>query len=265
MNDKNSVDDCCSLSVQSPHYTKPPKPKALLNRRKFAAASVAAPFVMTVLSRPVWAGFCSPSGHASGPHSGVEVVNCEGLTPGYWKRHVADWTGTTTTPGWEGAATGDCSPLSPGNQNTSTCKVYLNNGLLFDDVFPGGYAALITAHATPGYWVEEDGTTPGYWVEGDFYLAPGSTETISLMQVLWLEKSAGTVPVDVALAFHLVAAWLNAGHFGTEVFGLSQMDLVNLYHSVVLQDGSPTPDWVMPGQHEVLKDMLDDMNNGGLN
>ncbi|HED15322.1 MAG TPA: hypothetical protein ENI64_00670 [Gammaproteobacteria bacterium] len=62
-------------------------------RRKLLKGAVsAAPVILTVASRPVWARNCSLSGQLSGNLSD-QTEDCagEGCTPGYWRNHPASW------------------------------------------------------------------------------------------------------------------------------------------------------------------------------
>ncbi|MDA3788802.1 MAG: hypothetical protein PF503_09950 [Desulfobacula sp.] len=62
------------------------------NRRKFIKTAIlTAPVVLTVTSRPVFAGSCSESGQLSGNLSNAEECFGEGCSPGFWKNHTADW------------------------------------------------------------------------------------------------------------------------------------------------------------------------------
>ncbi len=62
------------------------------SRRRFLkGASIAAPVIMTVASRPVLANHCTVSGTLSGNLSNPDDDHyCAGLTPGYWRNHV-EW------------------------------------------------------------------------------------------------------------------------------------------------------------------------------
>lgn len=63
------------------------------DRRRFIKrAIVAAPFILTVASRPVWACNCTMSGQLSGNLSdGNEPCRGQGCSPGYWKNHTHMW------------------------------------------------------------------------------------------------------------------------------------------------------------------------------
>ena len=62
------------------------------DRRRFIKrAIIAAPFILTVTSRPVWACNCTLSGQLSGNLSGNQDDDCrEGCSPGYWKNHAGN-------------------------------------------------------------------------------------------------------------------------------------------------------------------------------
>ena len=61
-------------------------------RRILRAGISAAPVIMTVASRPVWAIDCrTPSGFVSGFASGAPVGQCSGGLPSYWLSHQGQW------------------------------------------------------------------------------------------------------------------------------------------------------------------------------
>lgn len=64
----------------------------LSRRRLLKTAVKAAPVILTVASRPVWARNCTLSGQLSGNLSdqGGDCAG-EGCTPGYWKNHPQSW------------------------------------------------------------------------------------------------------------------------------------------------------------------------------
>ena len=242
------------------------------SRRSFAKAGVIAPVVLSVSARPAFANMCSASGGGSPGSNQEQPEACLGCTPGYWKRNVHAWPNMVTAALTEvdgiEPAEGSCSPMSPGNGGTSTCKVFFNDGTRFDDVFTGGQASLLSSVSPGTVELSTSGqVVPGTLVDGDYYVQvlDGSNPVdpvtghfeISLMQVLWLEKSTGAVPVDVALAFHLVAAFLNAMTFPFE-YGYNAGDIIKLYDDAM--------DGIFPvgiSNREGLKDLLDTMNNRG--
>lgn len=67
-------------------------------RRRFVIGAVAAPIILTVISRPAMGGnFCTPSGFLSGNLSNPQDdISCNGRSPGYWKTHFpAQYAATT--------------------------------------------------------------------------------------------------------------------------------------------------------------------------
>lgn len=95
---------------------------ASITRRRFTQASMVAPIVMSLASRPVLGqgNQCTTSGLESGNHSGVNEVSCEGCSPGYWINHPDSWS----TSGYNPSETFDFNnPNDP------------NNGTLFSQVF----------------------------------------------------------------------------------------------------------------------------------
>ena len=68
------------------------EPEFSSRRRVLKTAVKAAPIILTVSSRPVWARNCTLSGQLSGNLSD-QSGECagEGCTPGYWKNHPQSW------------------------------------------------------------------------------------------------------------------------------------------------------------------------------
>ena len=57
------------------------------DRRRFIKrAIIAAPFILTVTSQPVWACNCTLSGQLSGNISPADGPPCQACTPGFWKK-----------------------------------------------------------------------------------------------------------------------------------------------------------------------------------
>ena len=254
---KSAVDQV----VEAPESTHNP------SRRSFAKAGVIAPVVLSVSARPAFANMCSISGGGSPGSNQEQPANCLGCTPGYWKRNIHAWpimvnAGIDGVDGME-PAEGSCSPMSTGNPGTSTCKVYFNDGTRFNDVFTGGQLNLLSGVTMGTAQIDGSGDiVDGTLVDGDYFVRESSPgvpfeghDEISLMQVLWLDKSSA--PVDVALAFHLAAAFLNAIKFPFE-YGYNAADIIKLYDDAML---NVFPDGV--SGREGLKDVLDTMNNRG--
>ena len=234
------------------------------SRRSFAKAGVIAPVVLSVSARPAFANMCSVSGGGS-PGSGQMQITCSGKTPGYWKTHPEEWSplveaGDGDIAGIESLGTGICSPTDNGPAN-SNCSVWLNDGTKFGDVFDGGdglvadaKTGIITPTTVGG--VTTYNVNPGD--EGDYYVLAGETDIrMSMMQVLWLDKSTslkGTVSVQYA--FHLVAAFLNALK-DPEGFGYNGLGIITLHETAMA--GFPIPPGITDLEH--LKDVLDYMNN----
>jgi hypothetical protein len=67
-------------------------------RRRFVKGAVAAPVILTVVSRPAMGGnFCTPSGFLSGNLSNQQQdIVCNGRSPGYWRRRFPVQYETTT-------------------------------------------------------------------------------------------------------------------------------------------------------------------------
>lgn len=255
--EQNEATDQSVLAPESAHNH---------SRRNFAKAGVIAPALLTVGARPAFANMCSISGGGSPGSNQQQPDACLGCTPGYWKRNVHAWP-VMVNAGIDGVdgvepAEGSCSPMSTGSSN-STCKVYFNDGTRFNDVFTGGQANLLSGVTKGTVQIDGNGDiVDGTLVVGDYYVREISDgvpyeghDEISLMQVLWLDKSSA--PVSVALAFHLAAAFLNAIKFPFE-YGYNAADIIKLYDDAmvgVFPDGITTL--------EGLKDVLDQMNNRG--
>ncbi len=99
--------------------TQAPKNKGL-SRRRFTQASMIAPVMMSIASRPVLGqgNQCTTSGLESGNHSGVDEVTCEGCSPGYWMNHPQSWP-----------------PQYNPDENYDPTDPNQNNGTLFSQVF----------------------------------------------------------------------------------------------------------------------------------
>ena len=239
------------------------------SRRKFAMAGVVAPALLTVGARPAFANMCSISGGGSPGSNQQQPDSCMGCTPGFWKRNVHAWPNVVEAgvDGVDGVepAEGSCTPMSTGSGN-STCKVYFNDGTRFNDIFTDGHARLLSGVTHGTVELDSNGdAVENSMVDGDYFVQVNDSGTsvlghydISLMQVLWLEKSVGDAPTaGVALAFHLAAAFLNAMTFPFE-YGYDPADIITLYENAIAG--------FFPGDvsdFEGLKDVLDAMNNRG--
>ena len=164
------------------------------DRRRFIKrAIIAAPFILTVTSRPVWANTCTISGQMSGNLSDQNYDCGEGCSPGFWKKHEEEWMG-----------------YSPADTYGGIFGVsFLLGDLTFHNVF-----SLCKGGVTDGH---------------------------------------------LQLAFHAVAALLNAAHTAVEfIYEPSQ---VISYVWRVYNDSSSLP----PGYNTVegLKDHFDKLNNQG--
>ena len=241
---KSTVDQ----AVEAPESTHNP------SRRKFARASVIAPVVLSVGARPAFANMCSISGGGSPGSNQEQPEACLGCTPGIWKARPWHWP--------TGYSIGSCTPMSPGN---GVCTDYFNDGTSFDDVFTGGQSILLSLATMGRVELGTDGTTvvrnPS--PTSDYFVRVNSSDVpleghfkISLMQVLWLEGKSGHGP-DVALAYHLVAAFLNASVFPFE-YGYNAADIIKLYDDAMVGN---FPDGI--SDREGLKNVLDVMNNRG--
>lgn len=238
------------------------------SRRKFAKASVIAPALLTVGARPAFANMCSISGGGSPGSNQQQPDACLGCTPGFWKRNVHAWPNVVDAgvDGVDGVepAEGSCTPMSTGS-SSSTCKVYFNDGTRFNDVFTNGHAQLMSGVTAGTVELDSNGdVVENSMVDGDYFVQVNSSGTpilghsdISLMQVLWLEKSAANIPVGTAVAFHLAAAFLNAMTFPFE-YGYDPADIIALYENAV---AGSFPDGIT--NFEGLKNVLDAMNNRG--
>lgn len=166
------------------------------DRRRFIKrAIIAAPFILTVASQPVWANTCSISGQMSGNLSDQNYDCGQGCSPGYWKNHEDEWM-----------------VYSPDNKY----------GVVFN-VYPPDGIGNLTFHEV-------------------FNLCKG-----------------GVTDGHLQLAFHAVAALLNAAH--PNVGFLYAPNQVIGYVQQVYNNSSSLP----PGYNTVedLKDHFDDLNNMG--
>ncbi len=151
------------------------------SRRQFGKAGLAvgSAVILTVVSRPVLAGYAckSPSGFQSGNVSQHGPgYTCNGRTPGYWQTHY-QWPSPYEC--------GNCTSgtQQPGNMCNSVGD-WKNDGTKFKDVFScNGYGHYA------GY---KNNANPPY--------------AYSLMQVLWMTGQQDSAQ----LGAHIVAALLNA-------------------------------------------------------
>ncbi len=185
------------------------------HRRRFLKGSLAsAPIILTLASRPALANHCSISGMMSGNLSKPHEVECQGLSPGYWKTHPEDWCGQFEP--------GPCNPLT-GNQGMGTCSDYsvpseeeltdaLTNETLTQEQI-NAYKAELASNQGSEFNI----------VFGDSF-----TDNLTLMQAMWLS--------DHSVLAHSVAALLNACKFGVDAYGLSVDGVIQMVHDRLLSD-----------------------------
>src|SRR3546814_808734 len=83
-------------------------------RRVLTAGLAGAPLILTLTSRPAFAGHCTYSGMTSGNLSTTHDIVCQGKTPGFWKTHeqqVLDM----------GIFVGTCNPIT---EDGGQCEDY---------------------------------------------------------------------------------------------------------------------------------------------
>lgn len=173
------------------HHSSGPNPgedtSHSAGRRRFLlGVAAAAPVIMTVANRPVWAngggGNVCWSGLQSGNLSTQNNTCTFGCSPGYYKDNVGG------IPGWPSGYDAGCGALRPnGTISTYDMKEFQDtnasvSGTLFGDVFTA---------------------------------APGNLAYKTLMQVLWQDEGS--------FAFHAIANFFNALNFPDYTFKPNQI------------------------------------------
>lgn len=119
------------------------------SRRRFATATMAAPIVSTLISRPVWGMSCQPTGMLSGDLSHPHDDQCTGgCTPGYWKNNVEVWDDTHVfmLPDGTSLSSGQCDTTEM--TGSGKCKQWdSSSGTLWMAVF--GFPASIADAGDP--------------------------------------------------------------------------------------------------------------------
>ena len=178
------------------------------SRRKLTGAALGVSAVFTLASRPVWANQCTISGMASGNLSAPQgAAACTGCTPGYWMQcqHLDSWAATGFKPNDKfNTVFGVTQYINPKNNKPYTllqCMGLRGNGSCTAD---------------------EDQPDCGSKPHG---LAIGNM---------------GCDPVSPNLAFHAVAALLNAAHpsvnYGYTAGELTALFRNNLHRATQLTD-----------------------------
>jgi hypothetical protein len=235
-------------------------------RRVLAGGLATAPLILTLASRPAFAGGgkhwgggknCGPSSMLSGNLSNnAEPEGCRGKTPGYWKTH-ADKCG-------KHFVVGPCNPIT--KDKWRECNDY----------------SVPTKFELFEYWKElkkdywknrnkiEEVELYLYWLDtypnldcppfgmsfaGIFGSGFTQDYTTTMMQALWLDDSP-PLPPDGAggsspVLAHSAAAYCNAHEFGKSLYGLSPQEVIDLVASMILVDPFG------------LKDILEAMNERG--
>jgi len=234
MKDKSDNNEIVKQAPTKEKLAQDQSPSVDESRRSLTKASLAAPVLMSLASRPVLAGGaygdCSLSGFMSGNVSNHKYKCTPGFgcTPGYWKNHPAVWLPLTAySPGkclkikikWDLV---DCTEV---DTNTGSCTKPKEGCDVWDMSFETGGATT---------FLSVFGRNSAYFLSDD---------TASLMEVL---QSA-----EGSLDFHACAAVLNAAAYPIE-YGASVAQIVDAYNKA-LDEGD--------GQKGTLHDILDAMNN----
>lgn len=176
------------------------------SRRKLTGAALGVSAVFTLASRPVWANQCTISGMASGNLSAPKGAACAGCTPGYWSKcqHLDSWAATGFKP---------------------TDK--------FNTVF--GVTQYINPKNNLPYTLLEC-----LGLQGSDCTASSKTADCDKKPTGLAITKMGCDPVSVNLAFHAVAALLNAAHpsvnFGYTAGELTKLFRDNLHRAAQLKD-----------------------------
>jgi hypothetical protein len=236
-------------------------------RRRFLAGGIAsAPLILTLSSRPAFAGGgghwgggtnCGPSTLLSGNLSNnAEPEGCRGKTPGYWKTHADKCS--------QYFVIGPCNPITSDKWGTcddysvptkSELDAYLKklkkdrskNWSKIQEVENYLYRLNRYPNLDSPPFGANFGTTFG----GRFTQDASTT----MMQALWLDDSP-PLPPDGAggsspVLAHSAAAYCNAHEFGKSTYGLSPQEVIDLVASMILVDPNG------------LKDLLETMNERG--
>lgn len=171
------------------------------SRRRFTrAALTSAPVLYALAHRPaLGAGAChSPSGYHSVNTSGPDQsYTCDGGTPEYWRVHPGEWP----SPYEPGTCADDSDQLTAAQQT--------DDGVSNLDDSSGGQllgGASVNGMADGGCMEYMDDGTPFFSVfEFQPHFAVDDPESLTLMQVLWLEGSED----PNGLGRHLAASLLN--------------------------------------------------------
>ena len=166
------------------------------SRRKLTGAALGVSAVFTLVSRPVWANQCTISGMASGNLSAPRAAAaCAGCTPGYWGtcQHLDSWAATGFRPNDEfNRVFGVTQYINP-----STNRPY----------------TLLECFGLNG-----NGNGNGNGNQPDCERHPNGKAVGNM----------GSDPVSPNLAFHAVAALLNAAHPNVN-FGYTPGELTDLF------------------------------------
>lgn len=178
------------------------------SRRRFAAASMAAPIIATLVSRPVWGSSCSPTGFHSGNLSDNKDDECRGngCTPGFWKTHPDLWPNESPA----------CGIFASG-----MCKTFNNGGQCTEWNSSGG-TAWQTVFSFPA-------AIQGIYDNGGLQ--------VTLLEVMLHHNLAGN---RGTYENHVVAALLNAC-FAPDTYGATVQEVIDIVEMVELPQGPQNP------------------------
>jgi hypothetical protein len=236
-------------------------------RRVLAGGLASAPMILTLASRPAFAGGggwvggknCGPSTLLSGNLSNNnEPQGCEGETPSYWKTH-ADKCGSYF-------AVGPCNPITGSQSSTwggwSTCDDYsvplkADVDAYLEELYnqrPRDQSKINQIKTYQG-WLNYFPDCPPFGTPFSQIFGSGLTQNpyTTMMQALWLDDTP-PLPPDGAggsspVLAHSAAAYCNARFYSKSRYGLSPQEVVDLVASMILVDP------------EGLKDLLEAMNS----
>lgn len=231
-------------------------------RRILAGGLASVPVILTLTSRPAFAGGktkgpegqCGPSGMISGnlSQNAEPSEGCLGKTPGYWKTHV-DKCSQYITAGpcnpIDSAGFGSCDDYSVPTK--AELEQYLTN--LKNKPFQNRTKIKqVEEYLEMLSWYPQ---CPPFGTPFADIFGSGLTQdaNTTMMQALWLDDTpplppAGSGGPSPVLA-HSAAAYLNACEFGKDRYGLTPQELVELVVSMILTDPFK------------LKDILETLNS----
>lgn len=165
----------------------------LAGRRRFLknGALVATPVIISVASKPVWAGNCSLSGMLSGNLS-QQQYQCQGGTPGFWGTHPRVWP-FPYDPG--------VSSLAPKKRGATGNNGVYTGGTLFYNTFSTARRIVVYNNVSMMNVIQMSGTDDRYQL--------GAHAVCALLNATFYYNKYGTAEVFGYSADQIKAMWAN--------------------------------------------------------